>query len=896
MSVRAAVSRLLSFLRRRRQDADLDDEIRAHLDLLATEYERRGMPSDAARLAARRAFGGVEPMKEIHRRGRGLGWFDDARRDVHHALRSLRRAPLFAGAAVLTMAVGLTAVIVIFAVLNAFMLRPMPADHPEELVSLSTGPDRHAGITHSMSFPDLQDYRQEHGTFVDIVGYNIAVGGLTVDNTTDRITMYSVTDNYFALLGVRPEIGRLIQPNEGRARGDAPVIVLTHEYWQARFSGDPSIVGRAVRLSGLPFTVIGVTPPSFDGAHSLLRPSAYIPMWMDDDLFDSSTATSVLEDRDRHQLWVLGRLRPGVSLAQARAAMDVKAAALARAYPVSNAGASVVVLPETHSRPIPPIGPFFRIAAMAFAGLAALLLLITSANVTNLLMAHAVAREREVVLRAALGAGRSRLVRQLLTESLLLAVLAGIVALPAAIRALDAMEQGLAATTSVATIRADFSLDARVLGVAFLLMAIAGIVSGLAPAIMAIRSDLNTAIKSGVRGVAGEPRAILRGALVVVQVALSLMLLVSGGLFLRSLDRARQIELGFEPDGLVLASVVPAENGYDRGKRLDLYSRAHDRIRALPGVERAAWIQWVPLANLSMGGPVWIDGQPPRTGEQAFTALWASVDADYFAASKVPLVDGRSFDGRDSATGKPVVIVNETLARHFWPDQIAIGRSLVVGGQRVEVIGVARDGKYLFVWESPRGMAYRPMAQEPTGMATLLVRSHRDPSSLKADLQGVFREVDPVVRVFDVQTMDEHLGRQGGGFLAFELGAMFTGIFGVAGVLLAAIGLYGMIAGRVAQRTREFGVRIALGAERRSILRDVLGRALRLGSIGIVTGALLAAFAAQGMRTLLLDVSPLDPLTYLVVSIALVGICLLASFIPARRATRVDPIIALRAE
>ena len=576
--------------------------------------------------------------------------------------------------------------------------------------------------------------------------------------------------------------------------------------------------------------------------------------------------------------------------------MEVKAATLAREYPVSNGGVSVVVLLETHSRPIPPIGPFFRVAATVFAGLAALLLLITSANVTNLLMARAVSREREVVLRAAFGAGRSRLVRQLLTESVLLAVLAGVVAVPVAARALDVMTEGMAATTSLGTIRADLSLDSRVLVVAFLLMAVAGVVSGLAPAIVATRTDLTAAVKAGGRGAAGEPRAFIRNALVVVQVALSLMLLVSGGLFLRSLDRARQIELGFEPDGLVLASAIPAENGYDRAQRLDLYSRARDRIRALPGVEQAAWIQWAPLATVSEGGPVWIDGQPPRTGEQAFSAMWASVDADYFATTRISLVDGRSFDGRDIDTGKQVAIVNQTVARHFWPNQSAIGRSLVVRGQRVEIVGVARDGKYLFIWESPRGMVYRPMAQEPTDRATLLVRSDRGRSGLMADLQGVFREVDPVVRIFDIRTMGEHLVREGGGFLAFELGAMFTGIFGIAGVLLAGIGLYGMIAGGVAQRTQEFGVRIALGAKRRSILRDVLGRAVRLASIGIAGGALLAAFAARGLRTLLLDVSPFDPVTYLVVSLLLVGVCLLAAFIPARRATRVDPIVALRAE
>jgi predicted permease len=896
MSARTALSRLLSLFRRRQQDVDLDDEIRTHLDLLAAEYERRGMTSHDARLAARRAFGGVQQMKETYRDRSGLRWFDDARRDVHHALRTIRREPMFTGAAVLTMAVGLTAVIVIFAILNAFMLRPMPVDRPEELVSLSTGPDGHVSAAHGVSFPDLQDYRQEHATFVDLAGYNLLVAGLNVDGTTERITMYSVTDNYFTMLGVRPAIGRLIQPNEGRARGDAPVIVLTHEYWQARFGRDPSIVGRAVRLNGLPFTVIGVTPPPFDGAHSLLRPSAYVPMWMSDDLIDPTASQSILEDRDRHNLWVLGRLRPGVSLAQARAAMEVKAATLAREYPVSNAGVSVVVLPETHSRPVPPIGPYFRVAATAFAGLAALLLLITSANVTNLLMARAVSREREVVLRAALGAGRSRLVRQLLTESVLVAVLAGIVALPVAARTLDALTQGMAATTSLATIQADLSLDARVLGVAFLLMVIAGVVSGLAPAITATRKDLNTVVKAGGRGAAGESRAILRGSLVVVQVALSLMLLVSGGLFLRSLDRARQIELGFEPDGLVVASVVPGENGYDAAKRLDFYSRTRDRMRTLPGVEQAAWIQWLPLASLIDSGPVWIDGQPPRTGEQAFSAMWATVDPDYFATSKVAIVDGRPFDGRDTEAGRPVVIVNETIARHFWPNQGAIGRTLVVRGERVEVVGVARDGKYLFVWETPRGMAYRPMAQEPTGIATLLVRSNRDPSAMKADLQSVFREVDPVVRVFDVRTMHEHLVTSTNGFFVFELGAMFTGVFGIAGVLLAAIGLYGMIAGRVAQRTQEFGVRIALGAARRTILRDVLGRALRLASIGIVAGALLAAFATRGLRALLLGVSPFDPPTYIAVSLFLVGMCLFASFIPARRATRVDPIVALRAE
>ena len=898
MSARAVFSRLWSVFRRRQQDVDLDDEIRTHLDLLAAEYERRGMTSHDARLAARRAFGGVQQMKETYRDRYGLRWLEDARRDVHHALRALRRAPLFAGAAVLTLAVGLTAVIAIFAMLNAFMFRPMPVDHPEELVSIGTGPDRHVSLPHGVSFPDLQDYRQERASFVDLLGYNIEVAGLSIDNATERVTMYSVTDNYFTLLGVQPAIGRLIQPNEGRTRGDAPVIVLTHEYWQMRFDGDPSIVGRAVRLNGRPFTVIGVTSQSFDSAHSLIRPSAYVPLWMHDDLaaFDAAVG-SILESRESHQLWVLGRLQPGVSLSQARAALEVKTAALAREYPVTNRGSSLVVIPETHARPNPNIGPFFRAAAVPFAGLAAVLLLITSANVTNLLMARAIAREREVALGAAVGAGRGRLVRQLLTESIVLAVLAGIVALPVVVQALSLVAQGLASTTSIATIRPDFSLDTRVLGAGLLLMVIAGVVSGIAPAVMAMRTDLNGAVRTGGRGAAsGEPRAMFRSALVVVQVALSLMLLVGGGLFLRSLDRARQIELGFEPAGLVVASVITTENGYDETQRLDFYTNARNRLRALPGVEQAAWIEWVPLATVSEGGPVWLEGQRPRTGEQAVMAASASVDADYFNASKVTILDGRAFDDRDVKAARQVAIVNETLAGHFWPKQNAIGRSLVFRGERVEVVGVARNGKYFLLWESPRGMLYRPMAQAPSERATLMVRSSRDSAGLITEIQRVFRDVDPAVRAYDVRTMQDHLVRESGGFLAFAIGATFAGVFGAAGVLLAAIGLYGMIAGRVAQRTQEFGVRIALGANRRTILRDVLGRAVRLASIGIVGGALLASFAARGLTTLLLDVSPFDPVTYIVVSTFLVGVCLLASFIPARRATRVDPIIALRAE
>ena len=896
MTLRSMVRRVRAALDRHSLDAGLDAEVREHLEMLAADYERKGLTPSQARLAARRAFGGIEQMKEAHRDGRGLRWLDDARRDIHQALRSLQRAPVFTGAAILTLAVGLTAVTGILAVLNAFMLRAMPVSHPEQLVSIGTAPDTHVQIPHGVSFLDFQDYRADHAAFEDLLAYSVAIAGLNSDNSTERITMYAVTDNYFSLLGVQPAIGRLIQPDEGRARGDAPVIVLTHEYWQARFGGDPSVIGRKVRLTGRPFTIIGVTAKSFDKAHTLIYPSAYIPLWMYDDVMNLPAGESILQRRDNHQLWVLGRLNAEVRLPQAQASLQARTAALAREYPATNKDSALVVVPETHARPNPNIGPAFRIAGIAFGSLAVLLLLITSANVTNLLMARAASREREVSLRAALGAGRGRLVRQLLTESIVLALFAGVVALPVAAIALRNFEDGFATSTAIATLRPDFSLDLRVLIGILVLTLVAGVVSGLAPALTAARSDLSRALKAGGRGTSAEPRALFRSALVVGQVALSLMLLVSGGLFVRSLDRVRQVELGFDPRNLVVASAVPSESGYDAEQRSTYFTNARHRILALAGVESAAWAQWIPMTTVTDGAPVWLESRPPKSDEAPLNAAAAPVDPSYFTAASIPILEGRAFTDRDDAAAMPVAIVNQTLANLFWPNQSAIGRPLMVEGSRVQVVGVVPNGKYYFVWESPRAMVFRPLAQNIPLRATLVVRSVRQPSELMSEVQRVLRAVDPAVFIYDVRTMDQHLANEGGGFAAFSIGAMVTSVFGVAGVLLAAIGLYGMIAGGVAHRMQEFGVRIALGADRGAILRDVLGRAVRLALVGIISGAILAALAARGLTTLLLGVSPFDPLTYVVVSMFLVGVCLFASFIPARRATRVDPIVALRAE
>jgi predicted permease len=814
------------------------------------------------------------------------------RQDVGYALRALRRAPVFAGAAILTLAVGGTAVVAVCAIINAFMFRPLPVDRPDELMSISTR-DRHAAVPHGLSFPDLQDYRTQSAVFTDLLGYTPRAAALDAGRGAERVTLAMVTDNYFSLLGVQPAFGRLIQPNEGRARGDAPVLVLMHEYWQSRFGGDPSIVGRSARLNGRPFTIIGVTPPAFHGTDALIRVAGYVPLWMLDDLMNTP-GTSIIKRRDAHTLTVLGRLKPGVSPAQARAALEITSAVLARQHPSTNKDVSLLLVPEAHARPNPGIGPFFRVVAVAMAGLAGLLLIITSANVVNLLLARTAGRGREVALRSALGARRGRLVRQLLTESIVLALIGSLVAVPVVVLAMRGLEQFFAQMTSIANVRPDLSLDLRVLVSTLGIAIVSGIASGLAPAFYAVRGDLN-ALLSGGRGAPGESRGELRGALVVAQVALSLTLLVTAGLFARSLERAREIDLGFEPEGILLASTALDMQGYGPAQRLAFYRNVRDRIAALPGVELAAWVSWPPFAivyetiNLSPEGQAAApDGQIP----QAFAVR---ISPEYFATARVPVVEGRAFDERDDVNAAPVAIVNQTLARQFWPGQNAVGRRLRIGNDTLDVVGIARDGKYNFVWETPSGMVFRPLAQGVPTSATIAVRTTRAPSEMASAVRQTIRSADPDVATYDVRTMRDHLD-SGNAFSVFRLGAFVTGLFGSMGVLLASIGLYGMIAFQVSQRTQEIGVRMALGARAADIIRDVLVRGGRLAVAGIAIGVVLAAGLAQLLRTFLIDVSPFDPLTYAGVALLLMTISLLASFVPARRATVVDPLVALRAD
>jgi predicted permease len=816
------------------------------------------------------------------------------RQDVGYALRGLRRAPIFALSAVLTLALGLSAMAGMFAIADAVMFRPLPVDRPEQLISISNRP----GVP-GLSFPDLQDYRRQTPALADAIGHQAAPASLMVDGSSERITIHLVTDNYFSMLGVPPAAGRLIAPNEGRARGDAPVVVLAYEYWQSRFGGNPGVVGRTVRINGRSFTVIGVTPRGFH-TESLVRIAAYVPAWMIDAFSAYSPSApsrqSVFDDRSARRFRVLGRLKAGVSIDEARAALAVTTASLAREYPATNKDVELFVVPETHARPSIETGGFLRIATTVLMGLAAIVVLITSANVTNLLMARAASREREVALRAALGARRGRLVRQFLTEAVILALLGGVAAVPAVVLAMRALRNVLAGATALANLDPDLVVNVRVVAASLAIAVCAGIVAGIAPALSVYRADLGDRLRSGARAGSDRSGSRFRSTLVVAQVALSLALLVSGGLFVRSLEHARDVDLGFEPDRVFLATAAPGIQGYNTVQRLAFYRSVRDRLAAQPGVEGAAWISLPPLGIIGDLDQVSPDVQPTDPNWRPPVAWRFDVTPEYFAAARVRLVDGRLFEAHDDAAGTPVVIVNETLARQFWPGQSPIGRRLKADGDTLEVVGVAHNGKYLNIGEAPRPAIFRSFAQTVPGSATLAIRTARAAGDIGPAIRSVMQEIDRDVAVYDVRSMATHLDN-GAAFMPYRLGAFMTSLFGGMGMLLASIGLYGMIAYHVGQRTQEIGVRMALGATAGGVIREVLAHGGRVALIGIGIGIVLAAGLGQLLKgRLLVGISPFDPMTYAAVAGLLIAICLIASFVPARRATTVDPLIALRAD
>jgi predicted permease len=811
--------------------------------------------------------------------------------DVRQGLRVLTATPGFAATIVLTLGLGIGANAAVFSIVNTLLLRPLAVSEPGNLHVLSvTHQDNEQ--PHQVSWGDYLDYRDRAGVFSELAAYAIGFAGLSADKRADRVTVSYVTGNYFSMLGIAPGIGRLILPSEGQTYGADPVIVLGHSYWKKRFNGDPAIVGRSVLINGQPFTVVGVVPERFTGTYTLIEFDAYMPFGM---IFPEKDYRELINRRDNHELRVIGRLNPGVRFSQAQAALDVTARTLEQQHPDTNKTVRARLIPERLARPEPNSADSNPFVAGVFLLLVGLVLLVACVNVVNLLMVRATIRRRELAVRAALGAGRMRLVRQLLTESLVLAIAGGATGVGIG-RSVSSLLSQITLPADL-PIRFDLPFDWRVFSYIAAIALGTGVAVGVVPALRASRADLNDVLREGGRSVVeGGRRHRLRSLLVVGQVAVSLILLVAAGLFVRSVQRAQSIDLGFAPAHVLNLSMDVSLQAFDETKGKAFFRDVESRLRSLPGVESVSSAYSVPLGYYNSSTAVEAEGQPIPSAQRRPSAGFNMVGPDYFRTMTIPIVRGRGFTAGDDERGQRVAIVNEYMAERFWHGKDPVGQrfSMTEGpAEWLTVVGVTRTGKYSYLFEDPRLYFFAPIAQHYRAQRVVHVRTAGAPAALIAAAQREIRAIDPNLPVYDVRSMAEMLDGPNGFFL-LRMGALFGGALGLLGLTLALVGIYGVVSYAASQRTAEIGVRLALGAQRGNILRLVIGQGFVLIGAGIGLG-LAAAFAlSRVLASLLFGISSTDPITFVGVPALLAVMALVASYVPARRATRIDPIQALR--
>ncbi len=811
---------------------------------------------------------------------------DSWARDVRHALRQLVRAPAFTAVAVLTLSIGIGANTSIFSVVNELLLRP-PAHvvEPERVVTIWTS-DFSGPPYGTSSYPDYENFREQRDIMADVAGYGLAAGNLVEGDETVRLTIEQVTTNYFDMLGVRAGQGRLLR---GEADDGQSVVVLGDALWRTRFGADPGVVGRAVRINGGTFTVVGVAPEGFAGSQRIF---GGVAAWVPLETLPGERA--FLAERGARGLFLLGRLQPGVSLDEARARYAVVANQLLASYPeewrdVANRGRAITILPESESR----VPPGDRGAVVGFLGLLlagfALVLLICCVNVANLLLARAAGRVRDVAIRVSLGASRARLVRQLMTESVALAALG----CTGAVLMASAATRLLAQWRPPGDLQLNAGIDWRVLVFAIGATTVAAAIFGLAPALSLTRLGATSALKEGALAVAGKRRFRLRGALITAQVSVSLVLLVCAGLFLRSLQQAAAVDPGFDADNVAIASFDLRTQGYTEARSRAFYAELTERVAGLPGVSAVTLARGVPLSGDGGRRRAGVEGYQPQPGED-MEFNFNVVGPEYFEVMRVPLLRGRGFAPTDREGAPQVAIVNETFASRYWPGQDPLGKRLTAfsGAQEIEIVGVARDGKYHSLTEAPLPYIYRPFLQDYEEM-TLHVRVARDAESFLPLLRREARAVDselPIVRLASMRSETAFAT------LPQRIAATLLGGCAALALLLAAVGLYGVVAYAVSQRTREIGIRMALGAGRRTVVRMVLEGSMKVVALGLGIGLALALAAGRAAQTFLGDVSFADPIALVAGPFVMIACALVASWLPARRAARVDPMKALREE
>jgi predicted permease len=819
---------------------------------------------------------------------------EDLWKDLRYGVRMLVKSPGFTLVAVLALGLGIGANAAVFSVFNGMLWRPLAVKAPDQIVVVATkvrGVDFPLGL----SYPDFQDYRQLKTVFSDLVAYEPTPLNFGAEGRPERAWAELVSGNYFSMLGLEAVRGRTFASDEGWVPGKDSLIVLSYKYWQRRFAGNSNVIGQTVQLNGHPFTIIGIAPERYHGAYYFLEPNMYVPLTALS-LLDPSQGAD-LNRRSAANLRVLGRLEPGVTSEQAMAASEPTDRRLAQEFPDSHKDTSLLVMPELSARPEPGFGGFMSKVSAVFMLLVGLVLLIACANVANLILARANGRRKEIATRTALGASRWRMVRQLLTESILLAFCGGIVGLVFA-RWMAWTLMSIRIPTDLPLRLFDLSVDWRIFLFSFVAALVTGVIAGLIPALQTSRADLADVLKAGGRsGGASAGHHRFRNALVIAQVAVSLVLLACAGFFVRSFQNSAQMDMGFRIDHTLMMNMDLGLQGYNEQRGQQFYKQLTERVKALPGVRDASITSYIPMGYETSMINIFPEGQVIDEKSKTETGFIDMAQPDYFRAVGVPVIRGREFTEADSATSPKVAIVNETFANKIWPGQDPLGKIFRTAkdGPAIQVVGLTHTGKYMYLYEPPQIFAYFPMAQRYNSSATLMVHSEVEPQRLAEPVREQIRQLDAGLPVYDIQTMETHV-QYGKPLLPARLGAMLVGAFGMLGLVLASVGVFGVVSYSVSQRTQEIGIRSALGAQRSHVLQMVLRQGMTMALIGTSIGIVLAFLLFRGLHSVLYGVQSTDLVTLTSVSALLLAVAFAASYIPALRATRVDPVVALRDE
>jgi macrolide transport system ATP-binding/permease protein len=878
--------RLAALSRRRQLEQEMDTELRSHLEMETEMNRRKGMSEEEARREARRNFGGVEQTKQLYREQRGVPMIETTLQDLRFGLRMLRRSPGFSVLAILCLTLGIGANAAVFSWVEGILFRPYPAvTHQERLLALTGTARGETGGT-DLSWPDFLDLQRSCTLFDSFFVSKITGTTLSIGDRAERTTGSIVSANYFDAIGVHPILGRGFAPGEDTGRSAHPVTVISYQLWQGRFKADPEIVGKTQRLNGVVHTIVGVAPEGFYGTFVGWGMQFWVPASMEE-IFESGGYK--LEDRGARWIESYGRLKPGVTRQQAQEEISAVAKRLEADYPDTNRGRGMQLWPlwQTPFNNARTLLPTLEIMlAVVF-----FVLLIACANVGNLLLVRSFARRHEMTVRQAIGASRGRLLKQLLTEGVILAAFGAAGGLLVAYWCRHALVLLFPARAGV-SMHLPGEIDWRVLAVSAGVCVIATLVVGLAPALQSGKIDLAGALKSDSAGVVGSRgRGWVRSGLVVVQVSLSFVLLVGAGLLMQSLQKIRNSSPGFSTHGVVFTAVDLVSAGYDLQRAQTFRDELLDRVKALPGVESAVFARATPLGYGSYSeSPLAVDGYQPPPEEQP-TVEYNEVGPDYFVTMGIPLLSGREFTRADDEKAALVAVVNETMAKRYWRGKDPIGERVQVKGRWMRVVGVAKDSKYQSVRETPKPFFYVPGRQSASVGSGLYIRTPLSAETMATALAREVHALDGNLAPYEMITMQEQVDRSTSAQL---VAVTLVGVLGGLALLLAAIGLYGVMSYAVSQSTRELGLRMALGAGASNVLRLVMSRGLTLMLGGVLLGGAVALALTRLMGNMLYRVSPRDPLAFGAAFAVMTIAALAACCLPAWRAARTDPARALR--